>query len=119
MKAMGKARGPGHPGKFSAATRERAVRLVLESSGKFRNETEALRHVCDQFGMHKETLRRWVHEARAEAGELEPRMDWKDHKIAELEKDKAELEQTIEVLKAATSFFARECDPPSQSSASS
>ena len=62
--------------------------------------------------MHKETLRRWVHEARAEAGEVEPRMDWKDHKIAE-------LEQTIEVLKAATSFFARECDPPPQSSASS
>jgi transposase len=119
MEAMGKVRGPGHPGKFSAATRERAVRLVLESSDKFRNETEALRHVCAQFGMHKETLRRWVHEARAEAGEVEPRMDWKDHKIAELEKDKAELEQTIEVLKAATSFFARACDPPPQSSASS
>ena len=26
-------------------------------------------------------------------------MDWKDHRIEQLERDKAELEQTIEVLK--------------------
>ncbi|HET9255852.1 MAG TPA: IS3 family transposase [Pseudonocardiaceae bacterium] len=103
---MGVSRGPGRPGKFGPETRERAVRLVLENAGRFRNETEALKHVCGQFGMHKETLRRWVREARVQLGEAEPVMDWKDHKIAELEKDKAELEQTIEILKAAT-FFLR------------
>jgi transposase-like protein len=31
--------------------------------------------------------------------------------IRELKRKCRELEQTIEVLKAATSFFARECDP--------
>ena len=32
--------------------------------------------------------------------------------IRELKRKNAELEKTIEILKAATSFFVRECDPP-------
>ena len=31
--------------------------------------------------------------------------------IRDLRRRNRELEQTIEILKAATSFFARECDP--------
>ena len=31
--------------------------------------------------------------------------------IAELKRKNAELEQTVEILKAATSFFVRESDP--------
>ena len=72
--------------------------------------------------MHVGTLSRWVGETRAEAGEVVPYLDWKDRRIKELERENAELEQTVEVLKAATSFFARECDPqpqPPVSSASS
>lgn len=118
----GKPKAPRGLSKYSDATRERAVRLVLETSDKFPNEADCVRHVCGQFGMHVETLRRWVRETRAEAGEAVPYMDWKDHRIEQLERDKAELEQTIEVLKAATSFFARACDPqpqPPVSSASS
>jgi transposase len=107
--------------KYSSSTCERAVRLVLETSEKFPKEADCLRHVCGQFGMHVGTLRRWVRETRAEAGEAVPYMDWKDHRIEQLERDKAELEQTIEVLKAATSFFARACDPqlPAQVSSAS
>lgn len=107
------------PSKFSAKTRERAINLVLENIEHFPNEFQAHKHVADQFGMHVETLRRWVREARVAMGEAEPVMDWKDHRIRELEKEKAELEQTVEVLKAATSFFARECDPRPESSVSS
>lgn len=33
------------------------------------------------------------------------------HQIRELKRKCAERERTIEVLKAATSFFVRECDP--------
>jgi transposase-like protein len=64
--------------------------------------------------MSPATLARWVREARAEAGEVVPYMDWKDRRIEQLEREKAELEQTVEVLKAATTFFARECDPQTQ-----
>lgn len=122
----GRPREPRGSSKFSVATRERAVRLVLENSVRFGNELECVRHVGGQLGVSVGTLRRWVREARAEAGEVAPYMDWKDRRIEQLEREKAELEQTVEVLKAATSFFARACDPPTrvqpsqqQSSASS
>lgn len=102
---------PRGPSKFSEATRERAVRLVRENAEAFGSEAAAARHVAEQVGMAADTLRRWVREARAEAGEVEPWMDWKDRRIAQLERENAELAQTVEVLKAATSFFVRECDP--------
>jgi transposase len=117
----GMPKSPRGKSKFSEVTRERAVRLVRESTESFGGEAEAARHVAAQTGVTVGTLRRWVREARAEAGEVVPYLDWKDRRIAELERENTELAQTVEVLKAATSFFARECDPRSQpgSSASS
>jgi transposase len=111
---------PRGPSKFSEATRERAVRLVLENVEAFGSEAAAARHVAAQVGMHAATLRRWVRESRAEAGEVVPYMDWKDRRIAQLERELAESQQTVEILKAATTFFARECDPrPQQPSSAS
>lgn len=109
----------GSHSKFSPRTRERAVRLVLEQGDRFRNEFQACTEVAKQLGMHRETVRRWVKQARIEAGELPPDADAKDRVIAELKRENAELEQTVEILKAATSFFARECDPLPLSSAGS
>jgi transposase len=97
--------------KFSEAARERAVRLVRENTESFGGEASAARHVAEQVGVSVGTLRRWVREARADDGEVVPYMDWKDRRIAELERENVELSQTVEVLKAATSFFVRECDP--------
>ncbi|MGZ4436193.1 MAG: IS3 family transposase [Nocardioidaceae bacterium] len=92
--------------KYSPQTRERVVRLVLDEGGNFRNEFQACQQIADQFGMHRETVRRWVKEARIEAGVVPPDADEKDRLIAELRRENAELEQTVEVLKAAT-FFLR------------
>jgi transposase len=115
----GQSKTPRGPSKYSEATRGRAVRLVLEHTARFGSEAQCVRHVAEQCGVSAGTLTRWVREARAEAGEAEPLMDWKDRRIAELEREKAELELTVEVLKAATTFFVRECDPRPASSASS
>lgn len=117
----GMPKSPRGASKYSEATRERAVRLVVENADRFPNESQCVRHVAGQVGMHVETLRRWVRETRAEAGEVVPYMDWKDRRIAQLERELAESQQTVEILKAATTFFARECDPHPQpdSSASS
>ncbi len=118
----GMPKSPRGASKFSEATRERAVRLVRENTESFGGEPAAARHVAEQVGVSVGTLRRWVREERAEAGEVMPFMDWKDRRIAELEQQNTELAQTVEVLKAATTFFARECDPrprPESSASSS
>lgn len=117
----GMPKSPRGASKFSEATRERAVRLVRENTEAFGGEPAAARHVAAQVGVAVGTLRRWVRETRAEAGEVVPYMDWKDRRIAQLERELAESQQTVEILKAATTFFARECDPRPQplSSASS
>ena len=104
--------------KFSPQTRERAVRLVFEHGSEFANERQAIQAIADKFGMHRETLRRWVLESRIESGEVDP-IDEKDRRIKQLEAEVAELESTVEVLKAATSFFAREYDPQQRRSADS
>ncbi len=107
----GKPKSPAGHSKFSPQLRARAVRLVRENTEAFGGEAAAARHVAAQTGVTVGTLRRWVREERAEAGEVVPYMDWKDRRIAQLERELAESQQTVEILKAATTFFARECDP--------
>ena len=61
--------------------------------------------------MTAETLRRWVRQALVDAGEADGVSSASAREIRELKRKNAELERTIEILKAATSFFARDSDP--------
>jgi transposase len=104
--------------RYSAATRERAVRLYRQKiDGDERTDWQRLIGVAEKMGMTPETLRRWVREAEVEAGERPGAPSAAE--VAELRRRNAELEVTVEILKAATSFFARECDPRPASSADS
>jgi transposase-like protein len=76
--------------------------------------------VGKQFGVSGETVRNWVRQAQIDDGEREgvPRATLAE--IAQLRARNAELEATVEILKAAASFFAREYDPrPTRSAGSS
>jgi transposase len=53
-----------------------------------------------------------VRQAEVDAGQSVGVTSESAKEIRELKRKNAELEQTIEILKAATSFFVRECDPP-------
>jgi transposase len=64
--------------------------------------------VSARLGMTAETLRKWVRQAEVDAGEA---AGVPSETARELRRKNCELEATIEILKAATSFFARECDP--------
>ena len=61
--------------------------------------------------MTPETLRRWLRQAEVDAGRAEGVTSVAAREIRELKRKNAELEQTVEILKAATSFFVRESDP--------
>jgi transposase len=55
--------------------------------------------------MASETLRRWVRQAQIDAGQATG-VTWESaREIRELKRKNAELEQTIEILKAPTCFF--------------
>ena len=99
------------PSKYDEQTKAKAVRLVTEHVEDYDSEWAAITAVASRLGMTTETLRRWVRQARVDAGKAEGTSSAAAREIRELKRKNAELERTIEILKAATSFFARESDP--------
>ena len=102
------------PSRFDKETRAKAVRLVRDHVADYESEWAAIRTVAARLGTSAETLRKWVRQAEVDAGQAPGVPTESARKIRELKGKCAELERTIEVLKAATSFFARECDPLSR-----
>jgi transposase len=99
------------PNKYDHETRAKAVRLVRDHVGDYETEWAAIKAVSIRLGMSTETLRKWVRQSEVDSGESGGVTTESARENRELKRKVRELEQTIEVLKAATSFFVRECDP--------
>ena len=99
------------PSKYDPETRAKAVRLVLDHRDEYPSEWAAIKAVSSRLGMNPETLRNWVRQTQVDDGQREGLSTEAAKEIRELKKRNRELEETIEVLKAATSFFVRESDP--------
>jgi transposase len=95
----------GRPSKYSPELRRRAIAEVIDRD---RNIVEVAR----ELGIASpESLRRWVKQARIDAGlEVGPTSE-ELAEIKALRKEVADQQRTIEILKAATTFFAQEADP--------
>jgi transposase len=99
-------------GNYSKETRERAVRLVREHSGDYASEWAAISAVATRLNIGSaETLRKWVRQAEADRGEAAGVSTLESKEVRDLRRKVSELERTTGILKAATSFFAREHDP--------
>ncbi len=99
------------PKRYDENTKARAVRLVVDHVEDYASEWEATTMVAGRLGVSPETLRRWLRQAEIDAGEVDGVSTSSAREIRDLKRKNAELERTIEVLKAATSFFVRESDP--------
>ena len=97
--------------RYDENTKARAVRLVFEHVGDYQTEWAAIKGIAGRLGMSAETLRRWVRQAEIDAGEAAGVSSEEKRELRELRRKCKELESTVEILKAATTFFARECDP--------
>jgi transposase-like protein len=64
--------------------------------------------------MNAETLRNWICQQQVDDGDRDGVSSEAAAEIRALKRCNAELEQTIEILKAATSFFVQESDPRSR-----
>jgi transposase len=106
--------------KLSAEARERVVRLARSRvAGDDRSETQRFADVAGQYGLSPQTVRNWVRQAEIEAGERQGVPLAVQAEMTELRARNAELEATVEILKAAAAFFAREYDPRPPTSAGS
>ena len=86
----------GHQGQGGAAG-PRACRGL-------RSEWAAITAVSSRLGMSSETLRKWVRQAEVDEGSSAGVTSSESAELRELRRKNRELEQTIEILKAATSF---------------
>lgn len=99
------------PSKYDPEVKTKAVRLVREHRDEYETEWAAMRAISTRLGMSAETLRKWVRQAEVDDGQAAGVSTRESQELRELRKKCRELEQTVEILKAATSFFARESDP--------
>jgi putative transposase len=96
------------PSKYDENTKARAVRLVREHADDYDSEWAAMCAIAGRLGMTAETLRKWVRQAEVDAGEVAGVTSETARELRELRRKNRELEAMIEILKAATSFSARE-----------
>ena len=99
------------PSKYTPELRAKAVRLVRDHRDEYDTEWAAMRAISTRLGMSTETLRKWVRQAEIDGGEQDGVTTTTARENRDLKRKVAELEQTVEILKAATSFFVRESDP--------
>ncbi len=105
-------RGWGHASaeEYPDELRERAVRMVFEVRERAGHKQGSIARVADQLGVNRETPRNWVRQAEIDSGQR-PGISTADRqRIAELERENAELKQANEIPKAAASFFTRDLD---------
>ena len=97
--------------KIDPEVQARAVRLVAGHLGEYRSLTAVSAVVAKQVGVGHETDRRWVVQAQVDGGQ---RGGVTTEDLAEIRKLKAEnrrLREDVDILRAATTFFAGELDP--------
>jgi transposase len=99
------------PSRYDPNARAKAIRLVREHRGDYPSEYAAITAVAGRLGMTPETLRKWLRQAEVDEGTAAGTSTAESAQLRELKRKNRELEQTIEILKAATGFFAREYDP--------
>jgi transposase-like protein len=89
----------------------RAVRLVAEHGEEYDSHWACIAAVAKRLGVSTETLRRWVNQDQVDSGRRDGLPTDTARELRELKRKNKELEETIEILRAAASFFARESDP--------
>ena len=99
------------PSRYDGETRAKAVRLVKDHAADYATEWAAIKAVSERLGMSAETLRQWIRQSEVDAGEAAGVSTETAAEVRQLRRKVRELEQTMEILKAATTFFVRECDP--------
>lgn len=93
--------------KFSPEVRERAVRMVLDQTGQYASQWEAIRSIAEKMGCSAEGLRKWVRQAEIDSGKRGGVTTSDQAKIKDLERENRELRRANEILRKASAYFAQ------------
>jgi transposase len=99
------------PKKIDAAVKARALRMFAEHRQDYPSDTSLAEAVAKRVGIGRETARRWLVQADVDAGARPGMSSDENAELKQLKAENKRLKQDIEILKAATVFFAGELDP--------
>ena len=99
------------PKKIDPAVKERALRMFAEHRQDYPSDTALAEAVAKQVGVGRETARRWLVQADVDAGARPGTTSDEHAEVKRLKAENRKLKEDIEILKAATVFFAGELDP--------
>ena len=99
-----------HDAKQVREFRAKAIRLVREHREDFETEWAGIRPISSRLGISAEALRKYLRQAEVDGGQAAGMATRESQGLSDLRKKNHELEETIDILKAATSFFVRETD---------
>ena len=99
------------PKQYSPEEKARAVRMVREHLAEYGSVTATSHVVGQRLGISRESLRRWVAQAEVDEGARDGVTTEEGEEIARLRAENRRLREDVEILKAATTFFAGALDP--------
>ena len=71
-------------------------------------EDRSIPQICQDFDLTESTVRRWIEQARIDAGERPGRTSDEREELRRLRRENKRLQADVDLLKRATAFFARE-----------
>jgi len=93
--------------RYSPEVRERAVRMVFESTRDHRSQWAAILAIAQKIGCTPETLRTWVRQEGIDTGRRGSLTTDERARMKELEREVRELRRANEILRKASAFFAQ------------
>ena len=101
---------------YTPEIKERAVRLLLESSTDYPSTWSAITAIATKIGCTHETLRAWYKKYLDQQNPVKVQLLSDQQRIKQLERDNKELQRANEILRKAAAFFAQaELDRPYKS----
>jgi len=98
------------PKKINAELRVRALRIVQEHQQDYPSQTAVVEAVARQLGLGRETVRRWLVQAEIDEGGRPGVTSAEQAEIKRLKAENRRLREDVDILRAATTFFAGELD---------
>ncbi|HHV2742959.1 TPA: IS3 family transposase [Escherichia coli] len=92
--------------RFSPEVRQRAIRMVLESQGKYDSQWAAICSIAPKIGCTPETLRVWVRQHERDTGGGDGGLTTAERqRLKELERENRELRRSNDILRQASAYF--------------